>query len=144
TFFREAVQAKYAVLSLCASNGHGHPRAEVIDAARSGSTTILSTQVTPTLNTPPYDNRDGVIQPSWFSISGRIRALSKGRLNPGRRIHFACAGSITLNLGPGEEPRWGNLGDPEPICSFKTIDELRSAIARNSRCKKCSVDCFGP
>jgi beta-lactamase superfamily II metal-dependent hydrolase len=141
TFFGQAVRAKHAVLSYCASNGYGHPRSEVVLAARGDGSgaTILCTQLHPELNHPPYD-RPGVVTPTHFSLSGRHPGLSKSKFHKDRRIHFACAGSITLSLSP-EEAHWGKGADPNPICGFRTLEEFHEAVARLPNHRGCKVPC---
>jgi beta-lactamase superfamily II metal-dependent hydrolase len=144
-FFNRVVKAKYAILSFSASNHYGHPNVEVVQAARKSSATLLCTQVQPPGNQPPYHG-DGVVPPTRFSRSGMRPGkpeLSKGKKHPDRRKHFACAGSITLSLEP-DRARWGAAEDADPICGFKTIDELRYMINKAKPCSNCECAASTP
>jgi beta-lactamase superfamily II metal-dependent hydrolase len=138
-FFNQIVKAKHAILSFSASNQYGHPRLDVIRAARDSKATVLCTQIHPRRNRPPYKG-DGVVPPTRFSRSGMHSGkpeLSRSKKTPGRRKHFACAGSITLSLAPNEA-RWGASEDFDAICGFRTLNELRNVIQKSAKCKKCA------
>ena len=126
-FFTEAVQAKVAIFSFGASNPYNHPQRQVLKDAKSfvGCEAVLCTQVHPDLNTPPYNGTHGITPVTPYSQSWNTRS-QKGT---DRRHHYACAGSITLRLGPGEV-EWGNGGDPDPICGFRSIREFQRAVER--------------
>ena len=130
-FFTEAVAASVAIFSFGTSNKYSHPRPEVVCAAREKGNcgTILCTQAHPKLNSPPYavDEKNGLFPPTPFSRSYWDQSLESGT---GRRQHYACAGSITLRIGPrGAE--WGHRKhDPDPICGFESIPQFKQAVQK--------------
>jgi beta-lactamase superfamily II metal-dependent hydrolase len=126
-FFSEAVKAKVAIFSFGASNNNRHPRPEVVCAAKTQGKceTILCTQIHPGLNLPPYPGGDnGLYEPTRYSLSKQDPSFQDGTA---RRRNYACAGSITLRLGPGG-PVWGNGGDPDSICAFESIPEFQDKV----------------
>jgi competence protein ComEC len=137
-FFHHAVKARVVILSFSTSNAYGHPRSEVVEAARAAGAEILCTQLH-----PGFGDRDvrraigrGVVPPTCFARSGVDHATDK----EGLRKHVACAGSITVTLG-WRKPRWGNRGDPDPICGFRDLDHFRRARHTLEARSGCAVLC---
>lgn len=126
-FFSEAVEANVAVFSFGAANTYGHPRQDVVCAAKRayGRTEVLCTEVHPLRNQlPPLGDENGLYEPTAYSFSSQDRSVDP---TTGRRRHYACAGSITLRLGAGR-PGWGHGGFTDPICGFPSITEFQTTV----------------
>jgi beta-lactamase superfamily II metal-dependent hydrolase len=127
-FFTDCVTTPMAIFSFGSCNRHGHPLPEVVCAVSKNGNgdTILCTQAHPYLNSPPYDGDDdhGLFPPTPYSLSYQDRSWTHDRK---RRRHYACAGSVTLCIGP-DGPEWGNGGDPDPICGFESLENFREKV----------------
>jgi hypothetical protein len=126
--FWDRIRANKAIFSFSASNQSGHPSPVDVNAALAGGATILCTEITPTLNGCRHTLGQGVIRPTWFSASGRSREVDA----QGKPVHVACAGSMTVTLGPWD-PSWGNQGEPDSICGFESLEEFQRRV--QERCQ---------
>jgi beta-lactamase superfamily II metal-dependent hydrolase len=96
--YREAIQARAAVISVGSGNSHNHPRREVVQRLTSCGSKVLCTQITPNCWEGDLENvRPGVQRPLEFvrrSVACRDVANGKSR-------NVACGGTVIADLVDG-------------------------------------------
>ena len=123
-FFSDFVQARHAVVSVGTDNQYGHPRMDVVFAARKHNAVVLCTQITRQCCSEPERLIPGVIPPTIYSQSHMPRRTSSGR-----PVDIACAGSVSVVLTP-TQAIWGNGGSDADVSGFESIKEFQSGVDR--------------
>ncbi len=94
--YAEAVQCRFAVVSVGTSNQYGHPKGAVISALTSSGARVVCTQITRQCHNELEQLRPGVRRPDYPSQSRGSQDLTTG----GRSRNVACAGTVISQIGP--------------------------------------------